>query len=366
MQPLKRRQILSIILALLLLITLACSFSINIGDEATQNDVALEYVQVDEAPKAEEDKAEEEQSLPQSVTHVIVPGNPGRPLQEKEDVDSSNTADDKLALGDSLRLGNLERPFTAETMLYHPETDLILISVGEDDDFFYFTIEMNAVSADNQFLDAGYGVEFDTDYDGRGDVLLWAMGDGNTTWNTDAVYLLKDENEDVGGVTPVVPDAYPGDGYETVLFSAAVMTDVDAAWKRQDPEHADRIQLAVKRGHVGSSRFYWKAWSDKGLRDFGKFDYNDIYSEGQAGSPNKNSAYYPLAGLHLMDSTCWAAYKLEPTGTEVGGCVVAPSEPVCDCSRPRVLNYECCTICDYFWWDGVCVGKAKQIIIGSE
>ena len=29
---------------------------------------------------------------------------------------------------------------------------------------------------------AYYGIEFDTDKDGRGDYLIWAQGDDNTEW----------------------------------------------------------------------------------------------------------------------------------------------------------------------------------------
>ena len=63
------------------------------------------------------------------------------------------------------------------------------------------------------------------------------------------------------------------------------------------------------------------------MADPSKFDYNDSFSEGQAGSPNKNSSYYPVGQLNLMDSTCWVAYNFEASGKELGGCYQLAPEP---------------------------------------
>jgi hypothetical protein len=76
---------------------------------------------------------------------------------------------------------------------------------------------------------------------------------------------------------------------------------------------------------IDNHRFYWKAWADAGTADPTLFDYNDSVSESQAGSPSKNSDFYPIGALNMMDSTCWIAYNLTPTGNELGGCVNAPA-----------------------------------------
>ena len=171
--------------------------------------------------------------------------------------------------------------------------------------------------------------------------------------------LLSDSNNDVGGSSPVVPNAHGGNGYDQVLFSIDDLNDPDSAWKRVDPNDGNNVQLAVKTGLIDNNRFYWKAWADTGVADPAKFDYNDSYSESQAGSPNKNSDYYPVDQLNLMDSTCWIAFNLTPTGTELGGCVglppaqeapPPPEEPGCNCATPIGLGQDCCTVCGYIWY----------------
>jgi len=292
-----------------------------------------------------------------AVTHEMVPGNPGSPDVEKEEIDTENTAGTRTALGDSFRLGNFERPFTESDMAYHPELDIVKLELSAGDDFYYFTFIMSSPGADG-FGAGYYGIEFDTDYDGRGDYLLWAKGTSSADWVIDGVMLMEDVNGNVGGSSPVVPDNNDGDGYERVLFGPDDLSDPDVAWVRVS---GSDVQLAVKRSYIDKNRWYWRAWADGGIADPARFDYNDTVTEEQAGSPNKNSGLYPIAALHMMDSTCWIAYNLEPTGTEVGGCVqiqptIAPEpteEPPCDCSG-ACSTYSgefCCEYCGCTWYD---------------
>lgn len=343
----QRTTILTLSIPLLVLL-IACSFSVDLGNPTADTNVTpVALNQPVESNPQQEAAIEDQPQLPQ-VVHTITPGEPGGAEQSKDDIDSSITADEHYALGDSFRLGNFERPFTNTLMEYRPETDLLLIDLTSDEDFYYFTFSLIDKDAELGYPSAYYGIEFDTDYDGRGDFLLWAPGDANTQWNTDGVMLLLDGNDDVGGTNPVVPDGHKGNGYDRVLFARDVQDDPDAAWKRLDPYSSSAIQLAVKVSLIDNNRFYWKAWSDKSIMDPTKFDYNDWYSESQAGSPNKNSTDYPVAMLNQMDSTCWAAYKLEPTGTELGGCVVK-QEPQCNCVNVTALSQACCSQCGLVW-----------------
>ena len=363
--------------AFLLFIILACSVSFDSGSgeqvssaEQTLQAIYLEQtltaqvmpVQVEEAPPQE---MEVEIPAPVEINHTTIPGNPGKADQVKDEIDTSNTADDKLALGDSFRLSNYERPFTQSEMIYHPETDLLYLELYKGDDFYYFTLELVGTDKELNYPSAYYGIEFDTDYDGRGDILLWAKGDDSTEWNIDNVMLLEDSNDDVGGSSAVVPDSMSGNGFEDVLFSIDHLEDPDEAWKRVDPDTSSNVQLAVKTSSIGKSRFYWRAWADAGLGDPAQFDYNDAYSESQAGSPNNTSAYYPVEQLNLMDSTCWIAYNLEPTGKELGGCYVLqptkpaptdepPSRPLCNCpgSCYSISSKSCCEYCGCTWGGG--------------
>jgi hypothetical protein len=243
----------------------------------------------------------------------------------KDEIDTSLTAYMKMAKGDSLRLGILERPFSETDMEYHPETDLISIMVSEDDNFYYFSIEVNDIDDTAGYPSANYDLEFDTDKDLKGDFILWAAGDGSTDWNQEGVALLQDNNNDVGGVTAVIPDPDAGDGYETVLFSSEVLDEPDMAWKRVDPDMPNVVQLAIKKTVLTGGQFYWKAWADGSVAEPGQYDYNDFYSDAEAGSPDLDSADYPVKQLNLLDSTCWSAYGFQPREM-TGGCYKAPQQ----------------------------------------
>jgi hypothetical protein len=52
----------------------------------------------------------------------------------------------------------------------------------------------------------------------------------------------------------------------------------------------------------------------------GMFDYNDRFSEAEAGSPIKDKQYYPLKALYAVDNTCWEAFGFKPNGYEPKLC----------------------------------------------
>jgi hypothetical protein len=294
-----------------------------------------------------------------SITHVKVPGNPGSPDVKKDDINTSNTASDMTAVGDSYRLGNFERPFTQTVMDYSQQVDLLQVTLAKDPDFYIFDMTLVGSDPVKGYPAAHYAIEMDTDLDMRGDILLWVQGNGQKDWNIADVMVLQDSNDDVGGSRPVLPDTNPGNGYDKVLLSADHLTDPDAAWQRMIS--TGNIQLAVKTSLVGSPRFFFKAWADNGVADPAKFDYNDSYSEEQAGSPVKTSSLYPVGQIFLVDSTCWIAFNYEPKGTELGGCyqlvqptpvptkktpTKVPPPPTCSCSSGcSGLSQSCCAQC---------------------
>ena len=242
----------------------------------------------------------------------------------KDEIDTSLTSYMKMAWGDSLRLGILERPYTQTDMKYHPETDLVSITVSEDDAYYYFSLELNDVG-DDGYPSANYAVEIDVDKDLKGDYLIWASGDDSTEWNQENVNVLQDGNKDVGGSAAVIPDAGAGDGYETVVFSPDVTDQADLAWKRVDPERPNVVQLAINKTLLDPGQFYWKAWADGNMIEADQFDVNDFYSNAEAGSPDLDSADYPVNQLNLMDSTCWSASGFQPQEM-TGGCYKAPPQ----------------------------------------
>ena len=184
-----KTKLLLISTSVLLIIVLACSISFNTGGDETpvpseaEQTLSAIYAgytaealaQPAQQAPAEEAPAAELAPSPTEITHTTIPGNPGSPDQEKDEIDTSNTAADRLALGDSFRLGNFERPFTQDGMVYKQENDLFYLELSEDDDFYIFSLELIGPGEDGT-LSAHYGIEFDSDKDGRGDVLLWVKG----------------------------------------------------------------------------------------------------------------------------------------------------------------------------------------------
>ncbi len=359
--------------ALFLLAVIACSLPSNNGSEESSAEQTLQAIYMQdtaEALAAGQDTTGGGETAVEAAfvepEHQTVPGNPGAAEQTHTEIDTSQTADDKHALGDSFRLGIMERPFTEKDMDYHPETDLTKLSLAKGSGFYYFTIEVFSGSEDGGFPSASYGIEFDTDVDGRGDILLWAKGVDSGDWTVEKMSVLSDSNNNVGGSQPVLPDGNSGDGYDEVLFSNDKMDDPDAAWQRK--EAGDKIQLAVKTTLVDAPHFMWKVWSDSAVADPTQFDYNDAYSESQAGSPTKNSEFYPVGQLNRMDSTCWINYGYELSGNLLGGCDVIPpppppeeppeepppEEPPCDCSGACMGHSSdqfCCEYCGCSWFD---------------
>ena len=358
-----------VLISVILIFSIACGVSFDLGGdkadaksevEQTLRVVYAQYTSEALAGAEGAQAAEGEENGGVSladIQHATIPGNPGSPEVTKDEIDTSNTAGQKLALGDSFRLGNLERPFTEDVMDYYQENDLLEMKISKDDDFYYFVLEIVGPNKDTGILSAAYGVEFDTDLDGRGDVLLLAKGNSSAEWTIEGVSVYADSNEDVGGSSPVVPDTNDGNGYDQVLFSINDLNDPDAAWQKAD---GNEVLLAIKRSMVGGNRFFWKVWADSGLADPAKFDYNDSFSEEQAGSPVKTGNFYPVGQLNLMDSTCWIAYNLEATGKEVGGCyqlqptpIPEPTKPSCPgCGTCAGLSQKCCNQCVNCSWGG--------------
>lgn len=327
-----------------------------------------------EEPSAAITATQEETILEPTATieiiHTTKPGEPGWVSQWGLDTDSSRSAAQNRAIGgDYLNKNLLERPFTSQEMLYYPDVDLGRIEISKSSTFFYFTLHLNGLNNELGILAGHYGVEIDLDRDGRGDILLWVIGDGNQEWNIDNVFVYTDSNNDVGGRRPMIADApgYSGDGYDQLLFSPDDLDDPDAAWKRVDPADASVIQLAIKKSLLkNSTTFLWNGWADNGVSDPAMIDYNDVFTLSEAGSPLSGSANYPLNALYLTDNTCRLAYGFEPTGDEPGVCPITspavaptaeppPEEPQqCICSdypnQTFIDNEECCVQCGYVWY----------------
>ena len=288
-----------------------------------------------------------------TITHSMTPADVNPTGTLIYDVDSSGTASQHRApYGDSYNINLFERPFTQKDMTYVPSLDINTFQLTSDSTWYYVFIGLIG-SNPNDPINIDYGVEIDKDHDGFGDVLVWAQPPYGTRWTTDGVKVYTDPNHDTGGASPEKSDAnattsapYPGDGYETVIFNQGQGDDSDLAWVRVDPQNPNTVDFAFKQSLAGLS-FMWGVWADAGLKDPSKFNYNDRFTNAQAGSPIGNNQYYPINAIYAVDNTCRAAYGFSPTGYEPSLCPTnappAPksTKPAATPSKPIIIFNPC-------------------------
>ncbi len=265
------------------------------------------------------------------IAHSLVPAQPGWVTRWFNDTDSSRTSNEGRAPGgDTFSKNIFERPFSANDMQFRPDLDINKAEVSSDDNFIYFTIYLNGVNPQTSNLSGNYGVELDTDYDGRGNYLILITNPDGTEWQMENVTAYKDSGKKVGGARPMSADGPTGyTGYDQTIFSLDNLSDPDAAWGRVSPKGSSTVELAFKRGLIGGrSSFLWSIWADDGVKDPSMYDYNDHFTLNEAGSPYQD-ANYPLKSLALVDSTCREIYNFTPTGDIPGLCAVpATATPV--------------------------------------
>jgi hypothetical protein len=285
--------------------------------------------------------------------HVMTPANVVPAGTINYDVDSSVTASEHRApYGDSYNINLFERPFTKTAMDYLPELDITTFSLSQDNDWSYVSFDLSGGDL-NDKLGVNYGVELDTDHDGFGDVLVWASPPYTPDWLAETVQVYKDSNHDTGGLSAEKSDAvFSGNGYDTIIFDRGQGTDTDLAWVRLNPQTSSAIQFAFKRSLAGSA-FMWGVWADAGLRNPAAFNYNDRFTEADAGSPQKSEKYYPINAINQVDNTCWQFIGFKPTGEEPHLCPVEAPPKVKHKPQPTPQG---CTP----WWTCIIVRPLPQ------
>jgi len=237
--------------------------------------------------------------------HSLIPSTDVKPGKLVDDVSSLTTGAEKRApYGDTYQVNRLERPFTQD-MTYVPDLDIVSFNLNYDDKFFYVSIELVGTNPNNS-MGINYGVELDTNADGFGDMIVIAHPPYNANWSTDNVQVAQDTNHDTGGLSGEKSDApLPGDGYDQIIFdgSKGIGDDPDLAWVRVNAGNKATVQFAFKKSWAGT-RFMYGPIADGGLKDIGKLDYVDRFTEEQAGSPIRSSKYYPLKALYAVDNVC--------------------------------------------------------------
>ncbi len=244
------------------------------------------------------------------------------------DVDSSGTgAEGRAPYGDSYQHNLFERPFL-KNMTYVPELDILTYHFSQDAQWDYVSMQL-AGSNVNGSLSIDYGVEIGLHADGFGDYLLWAQPPYNSEWDTSNLKVYPDTNHDTGGLSAERSDAVlSGNGYDKLIFDGGSSADADPdlAWVRANAGQDATIQFAFKKSWLGAA-FMLGVVADGGLKDFSKFDYNDRFTEADAGSPVRSNKYYPLGALYAVDNTCWVAEGFHTTGYEPKLCPALQAKP---------------------------------------
>ncbi len=259
-----------------------------------------------------------------TVVHLSTPpGESGTTRYIIDPVAKDYAAQKRAPAGADVYAGNrYERPFTAETMDYLPDVDLERVELRIDSPWVYVTFQFVAARPDG-IGKTMYGAEFDTNKDGRGDYLVWGASPSDGNWTATGVEVWKDSDYDVGGPRPQLSDApwTGGNGYDRKIFIGGQGADPDLAWIRQIEDGA-KVQLAFKYSAIGNApQFLWNGLADWGVRRPDWFDYNDHFTQADAGSPLPiQSDFYPLKALWGVDNTCHDAYGFTPTGMEPGLC----------------------------------------------
>jgi hypothetical protein len=267
-----------------------------------------------------EESAEEPEATP-TLVHLITPEEPDKNPAWFVDASSLVYANLGYATADDFYGYPLERPFAAESMAYVGHTDISRVEISTVKTFVYVSIGVEMVPPEDEMV--YYGVEIDTDLDGRGDWLIYTRYPENSEWTVEGVNVYFDGDNSVGGTKAIESNpGIPGNGYEVPLFiSGYQTTDPDMAWVRQSPGRTNYIEIAFKLSMVENVRkFLWSAWADAGPMNPEWFDYNDHFTLEQAGSPIQNAKDYPLKDLAKVDNTCRFPYGFNPRGDEPGVC----------------------------------------------
>lgn len=260
-----------------------------------------------------------------TIVHLATPpGSPGT-TRYITDPETRDYAPQRKSLSgsDAYPVNRFERPYTAGTMEYLADVDLTRVEMKIAAPWVYILFFIAGPRMEG-IGETMYGVEFDVNRDGRGDYLIWGASPAGTDWTTEGVELWKDTNADVGGPDGQLTNApwTGGDGYDQRVFSGGQGADPDLVWIRA-MAGGTQIQLAFKYFAIGNaSSFLWNGLADNGVRRPDWFDYNDHFTQGEAGSPLPIQAdYYPLKALFGIDNTCRDAYGFAPTGSEAGLCL---------------------------------------------
>jgi hypothetical protein len=300
----------------------ACNFSL--GAQATAFSPATATSTKDSLPVPATDTVS-------AATAAFTGSPPGEPPASigswlTDPLTPAKTKDGYAIAGDDFAHNQFERPLD-KALAYRPDLDIVGASLTSDSQWLYITIQMNGSNTGTKTLAANYGVELDVNLDGRGDFVVWAQPPFTTTWSRDTLTVYGTSTNMVGGTHPLLSDApWIGETYNKILFDEKPSPDVNAAWVRVSPKDPKILEIAISPDIIQKpNRFLWNAWADDGLKDPAQFDYNDVFTKKEAGSPYKWDPEYPPKALSAVDNTCRAPYGFKPNGSLPGLCESQPA-----------------------------------------
>lgn len=262
------------------------------------------------------------------VVHAVTPPEPANLAPWITDKsDEAFASQHRANGGENYDRNQYERPFTSGVMDYLPDIDIVSAEFSRSGDWVFINIITSGQNAAGG-MKGVYGIEVDSNMNGRGDFIIYSVNPTGTTWSTIGVKAYEDTNKNVGGSIPLTADIYPGDGFETLIFDEGYINDPDAAWARISPTSGNTVQLAFKYALIrNNDKYMWGAFA--GLPEMlnpAWFDYNDHFTHAIAGSPLfELSSYYPLKAFYGWDNTCrWVVGIKYPTGNEPGLCPYTP------------------------------------------
>jgi hypothetical protein len=280
--------------------------------------------------------------LPASTDQSMVPGTPSGKEQVIYDQVDTSTAKQKQSYGgEQYSVGKFERPFDQQ-MNYLPYLDIVKSTLQRaDPNFIYATIQVASPISTSEAKPAQYGLELDTNLDGRSEYLVLADKPLSTEWTVTGVNVWKSTSAEtaVSGAGSSIP-VTGSMGFDQNLFAAGKGTDTGLAWVRLSPTKADTVEIAFKNTLIGGEKgkFIWYPITDGAAFSSKSYDLNVNYTLEQAGSPLKENANYPLKDVYAVDNTCRVASGYIASGKEIGLCPLPPPPAKADKPGPSVPN----------------------------
>jgi hypothetical protein len=258
--------------------------------------------------------------LPGLAAPASPPGEPSAPQSETDDPTSPGIMSGEAGQWPDLLFANLFERARSRDGVYLPYLDLTSAALSVEGDWIYVTLHLAQAPVSGS--GAHYSVEFDTDLDGRPDLLVTGYPRGGAAWDSRGMRAYLDTDKNVGGNRPRLaePPMPEWDGFEIDRENTATATP-PLIWLRLDPADSSAVQFAVSLWMLGApENFAWRGWAEGSVFNPGKYEYNDSYSLEAAGSPYPASAYYPSQALAGIDNTCVMTFGFELEGPMPGYC----------------------------------------------